>query len=395
MSAPTILSNIYAEYKRRTGDSKITLVQCIQDLNYLLFLMNVTKPAEQITKLYYCQGYDLYATPSEGFRDAIGLYSERTRIIRYVSPLRFRLEDPSLAYTDQVDRGKRFLKIRHDRSDSQKSLITMGDNLTADGAWTITNGSNLAINTTTYKEGAGSLSFDVGGTTITLTFARTSVIDASTFTEQMRLRFYAWFPTAPSSVEVRIGSSGSNYFTHTLTTQVTGEGFVTEGANELEFSRGSASETGTVDLDNIDYFRIIITFSSSTTDTDFLLNYINLIKPEELEFEWYSNYVGMDSDGNIIQKITEDASTTDQPIIQAYPDYINTVIDGMSAGWLRMRHPERAGMFEGRFRSIKADGKLIGGIEFLHRRYPNRMAVYKRKKTLPPLYRGSMRLRGR
>lgn len=393
--SPTTLDNIFSEYKNRAGDKRITKLEFIKDLNPLLFAMGITKPCEMVDKLYYCKTFENYPIPTQGFRNAIGLYVDTAPFnsIRYVSPLRFRLEDPSIAYTDQTDAGKRYLKVRHENSNSLASVMTEADDLTADGTWSASDSQTLAINNTTYKKGSGSLAFSItAATDITLTFTKTSAIDATTYTEQMRLRLFAWLPTKPTSITLRVGNDSSNYFEQTVTTQVTGEVFLIDAVNEIELVRNDATETGSVTESAIDWFQIKVAFSASTTDTDFLLNHITLLKPEAMDLEWYTNYIAIDANGVLQQSITESATTTDEPIIKDYPDYIDTVINGLVARFLQNKAPARAKKYEEYYLGTQKGGpKLQTGLAYLREQYPSRAAKYKRKSTLPDLYNSRIR----
>jgi hypothetical protein len=393
MSSPTTLTNILQSVKDEVKDVNLDALTFIRNFNRFLFRMNLTKPAEQISQIFFVKDYEKYRVPSAGFREAIGIYSKTTQVVRYVSPLRFRLEDPIAAFTDQVDNGSRFLKIRNPYSNSLISLVTECDNLTADGAWVISGGSALAIDTTTKESGAGSLSFTKSATQCILTFTKTSAIDASTFTEFLRERLYAWLPVAPTSIKLRIGNDASNYYEQTITDQASGEAFITTDVNEIEFAQESATGTGTVDKTNLVWFQFEFNFAAATSVAQFRIDKIALAKPEKMDLEWYTNYVAMDANGVLLQSLTEDASTTDEPLIKNYPDYVNAAIDGLVYDYLKVPDPERAKMFYARYVGEKdANGKYINGMGYLDMRYPSRAARYKRMRTLPDLSYGTQRL---
>ena len=392
MSSPTTLDNIHTRYKKEAGDSRITKLQCIKDLNDLLFEMPITKPAEQFEKLYYVDGFYKYKLPDD-FKETIAIYSDTATIIRYVSLFRFKLEDPVISYTDQSDAGKRFLKVRNPRTSSSATIITECDSLTADGVWVASgSASSPTLDTDTKESGSGSITFTISGTGGVMTFTRSSVIDASGFTEHMRMRMYAWLPVAPSNIALRVGNDSSNYFEHNITKQASGEVFDTADTNELEFAQEEATETGTVDKENIDWFQIRFTFDGAVSNSNFRFDKLVLAKPEIMDHEYYTKYVAIDSDGNLKETITESEETTDEPIIKDYPDFINTVIDGLVASYLKNKAPERATMFRNDYISKKVDGELVGGIKFLLMRYPLRRASYKRIRTLPPLSYSNRRL---
>lgn len=377
---------VFEEFKTHVGDSVIEKVEFIRLFNKLLSELKLTKPAEQVSKLYYCVDWKNYALPT-GFRNPISLRNENQLFMQYVSPYIFALRTISEMYTEQSDAGIRFMQVVHKGTNSQKALVSECDDLTADGTWSISGGSDLAIQENEKKSGGGSLQFSVNGLQTIVTFIRTNVIDVSGFTEHLRQRLYMKFSTVPSSVVLRVGNDASNYFEHTLTTQVTGQAFTTDGFNELEFSRQSSTETGTVDLTNMDWFQFELNFSVATVDTGFLIDKVELIKPEPLDFEWYTSYVALNSASELIEKITEDIDTTDNPLVLNYPDYLNTILDGLGYLFFKNRgDAEAKGIYRADYLSKKVDNIVISGVSFLANEYPDRSAKYRREKRLPELY---------
>jgi hypothetical protein len=393
MSSPTITNNIFESVKGEVNDSRMDKLTFIRKLNILLFRMNLTKPAEVLSNIYFLKDYEKYPKPA-GFREPINIYSETIKIIRYVSNFRYQqLKDPTVAYTDQSDNGVRFLKVRNPYSDSIVTVATECDSLTDDGAWTISGGTGLAVDSITKKSGSASLSFTINTAQCTLTFVKSSVIDSSTYTEFLRERFYMWFPSKPTSVVVRVGNDSSNYYEQTLTAQASGEQFSTTQANELELAQESATKTGTIDRDNMDWFQFVINFDTAINVDMFRIDKIVLGKPEIIPLEHYTNYVAISSAGVLLQSITENVDTTDEPIIKDYPDYINTVIDGLSYDYLKVPDPARAQSFYARYLGEKdPNGKYLNGMGYLAMRYPSRRASYKRLRQLPDLDYGLTRM---
>lgn len=388
MSRQTTTENIFDRYKKEAQDSRITKIDFISGLNDLLQRMKLTKPAEMIAYIYYVDGYEDYVIPAD-FREAIAVYGDNSDVISYVSPFRFRLGDPDVAFTEQVDAGKRYLKIRDGVWSGLKTGITDCDSLTDDGAWTIAGGSGLAIDTTTKEKGSGSVSFSVSSAQATLLFIKTSAIDASEYTEHMIMRLFTWLPTAPSSIVLRVGNDASNYFEQTITAQANGRSFNTSVKNEIEFRESNSTQTGTVDRTDMVWYQFEFNFSASIAVDNFRVDAMVLARPEILELEYYTNYIGLNSSGVLIEKITESAESTDDPIIKEYPDYINVVVDGLLSEFFKVKNPNRGVVFEARFRGeFDQRKKALGGMALINERYPNRRANYKRITNLPPLYTG-------
>ena len=393
MSSPTTLDNIYQAIQGEVNDSRLDKLTFIRKLNLILFRMNLTKPAERITNIYFLKEYEKYKLPVD-FREPINPYSETYQIMRDVSPFRYQqLKDPTVAYTDQADNGTRYLKLRNPYTDSKVTLATECDSLTDDGSWSISGGTNLAVDSITKKSGSASISFTINSSQCTLTFNKTVPIDTSDFTEFMRSRFYMWFPTLPASVVVRMGNDSGNYYEQTLTEQADLENFISTDANELEISQEESTKVGTIDRTDIKWFQFILNFSVAINVDMFRIDKISVGKPEVMPFEYYTNYIAISSAGTMLQSITENINTTDQPIIDGYPDYINTVIDGLVYDYLKVPDPTRAQMFYDRYLGEKdKNGRYLNGMGYLAQRYPSRAAKYKRLRTLPDLDYGLTRM---
>jgi len=379
------IDRLYNNFKTHVGDTVVQKSEFIRLLNQLLIDMKLTKPAEQFTKIYYCKNWNKYAFPT-GLRSPIALTNRYNTFFRYVSPYIFNLYKYAECWSEQSDNAKRFMLINHVNTTSQVALVTECDSLTADGTWSISGGSDLAINTGNYKSGSGALSFSVSGTSASITFTRSSVMDVSTFTEFLRMRFFGLFPTKPSSITVKVGTDSSNYFSQDITVQASGEVFATDDYNEIEFAREQVTETGSVDLENIDWVQITLTFASSITDTGFLIDKIELIKPEVLDFEWYTVYVAIDSNSNITESITESDSPTETPLIYDYPAYEPTVLDGLAWLYLKNRSTDIALKYQADYYLKRSGNRMIGGLAWLAKNYPDRSASYRREKRLPELY---------
>ena len=395
MPSPTTLNNIFTRYKKEAGDSRIAKIDLIKDLNDLLLEMEVTKPAEQQVNFYYLNDRDFIKYPiPDDFRDPIALYSDSLRMIRYVSNLKFNLGDPISAYTDVSDAGIRYLKARSFLTNANTIIASACNSLTEDGSWVNSGNAGVpSIDESVRKYGSGSIKFAITGTQGIITFIKTNAIDASDFTEQMRERFFTWLPVAPTNIKIRVGNDSSNFFEVTVTKQVSNEIFDTDDYNEIEFSEKASEETGTVDKTNIVWFQFEYNFGSNPNNSNFRIDKIIIGKPEILKQEYYTRYVAIDANGNLIEKISEDEDTTDEPIIKNYSPYINTIVDGLVANHLKNKAPERAARFREDYmgKKSKSTGKLIGGLAYLARKYPSRVAAYKRTKSLPPLNRGRRR----
>lgn len=114
------------------------------------------------------------------------------------------------------------------------AIIDKADSLTENGSWTIGgNASDLTLDTLNYVSGTGSIRADVSS------------------------------PGSIVNVILRIGNDSSNYYSKTVTAGHF-EAFKT-GWNLCRFDFSSATETGTVDMAEIDYVRITVTYNTNQT----------------------------------------------------------------------------------------------------------------------------------
>jgi hypothetical protein len=185
------------------------------------------------------------------------------------------------------------------------SLTALGT-ITASGDAT-----NLTLDDIEYKQGSGSLNFDVSaGTSLVITFALTTPLDLESLQNKSHLTLKAYLPTITNftSIAVKWGSDASNYWTKTETLPA-GQASLATGWNTFAFRWADATETGTPVVTAIDYIQVTITYSSATTDTDFRLDDIRVGKEVEMELDYYSLAMVKDSAGDYQLEFNGDSVT--------------------------------------------------------------------------------------
>lgn len=187
------------------------------------------------------------------------------------------------------------------------------DSLTANGTWAASgDASNLGIDEVTYSEGNGALNFDVSaGTSLIITNSSLSAYDFSELQNVSAITMDIWLPTITNftSVRLRFGSSSGDYWEVTATVPA-GNASLKTGKNKFAFRWVDASETGTPDATAIDYMQIVLTYSASTTDTDFRIDDIRIGREVEMELEYYSLAMVTQADGDY--QLEFDADEVDQ-----------------------------------------------------------------------------------
>jgi hypothetical protein len=174
---------------------------------------------------------------------------------------------------------------------------------------------DLANDTVTYKEGAGSLKFDiiVGQSAYNQAIlSRTiSTQDLWQYLNVGHFQFYFQNSniTNFTSVTFKWGTNASNYYTQTVTTQSDGSAFVQDW-NLLDFKWATATEVGTPDPHNINFYEIDFNYSAAYTGgTNYRLDDLELITPDTMVLTYYSKYKGTDTSGTT--NLEQFTATTD------------------------------------------------------------------------------------
>ena len=165
------------------------------------------------------------------------------------------------------------------------------DSLTAMGTITASgDAANLTIDEVEFYEGTGALNFDVSaGTAMTILFSGMASLDLTALKNVSHWTVRIDLPTITNftSVRLRWGNDSSNYWEKTETARADGQS-LEAGRNLFAFKWADAGETGTPDAAAVDWAQITITYSASTTDTDFRIDDLRVGKRVKMELDYYS-----------------------------------------------------------------------------------------------------------
>ena len=182
------------------------------------------------------------------------------------------VDNPTRRYSEDFDINKNYNNFTLEWRDASKVLrysknignttgIHTMESLTANGTWDGT-AANLAVSTFNPYKGSGSISadFDTGEYIENDDMTK---IDLSDHRLLSTIFLSIYLPTASSltSISLRFGSSTTAYWTQTASAPQFGS--FHNGWNLVPFSWITATETGTVDEDNMDYIRATLTLSAS------------------------------------------------------------------------------------------------------------------------------------
>jgi hypothetical protein len=215
-------------------------------------------------------------------------------------------------YAEEADRDKEDKKFSVEYNDGSKFLRINENTLsqsiefdeTTKDNWTAGTGvANIAEDEVTYAEEGRSLRFDITSGTSYLEWAGDSVVDLSDHQEKSSLFRWVYWPDVSliTSIAIRIGSSSSAYWTITGTPHF---GSARTGWNLYRFDWNGATQTGTVDEENMDYERVSIV--STSDDTDIRIGKLSSKLPYPYEVVYYSNCMFRSTAGTWLNTPTAD-----------------------------------------------------------------------------------------
>lgn len=188
-------------------------------------------------------------------------------------------------------------------------IIDQIEAISTNGTWaTGGTASGLAANNTNFVQGAGSLQFNVTTGAAYIENTTLTAVDLSNVEDQSYLFVWVYVPTGATltSVNLRWGSSSTNYWSSTATLNQTGTAFV-NGWNQCQFIWSTASQTGTPDASAIDYARVTLNVTGSMSAC--LVNGLDSILGTILSYEYYSKYLFRDAiTGAFQETVTDDSN---------------------------------------------------------------------------------------
>ena len=161
--------------------------------------------------------------------------------------------------------------------DSAASYTTLHnmDTFDGDGTWVgVGDTINVATDAVTYKEGSGSVSFDIDVSASSwdgalLTNSTMTAVDISSYIlDESAIILWVYLPDATNfeSVSIYFGSDSSNYYSSKSNfTDAQGNKYK-DGWNRIIIPTINKTTTGTPDMSSVGYLRIIIAYSNSQTD---------------------------------------------------------------------------------------------------------------------------------
>lgn len=188
-------------------------------------------------------------------------------------------------------------------------IINNADNTNDNGTWT-TGGtaSNLTVNNTNFVQGGGSLQFNVTTGAGWVENSTMSAVNLQANLNQASQFVNTYVPTGANltSVELRWGSSSSNYYTVTVTQTQELTAFQ-NGWNLDQFIWQGATVVGAPDVTKINYVRVTLNVTANMTACK--VNGVNSTLGTILNYEYYSKYMFRDAiTGAFQETVTDDSN---------------------------------------------------------------------------------------
>lgn len=200
--------------------------------------------------------------------------------------------------------------------DGDQVVVHEMNSITADGTWaTVLDASNLTVDSDNYINGTASLNFDLdqAGSTTTAGYIQNpdfAAVDLSDYENSGSVFIWVYIPGTTVDADLdgftlRIGSSSTVYFSRQVT--VTNENTTFQpGWNLLRFDFSAATETGTVDMDNVDYIRFAVDRGAVglIQTTDWRVDYIVARRGIPHEVWYYTKFPWQSSAGTYLENST-------------------------------------------------------------------------------------------
>ncbi len=192
---------------------------------------------------------------------------------------------------------------------NQNILINGATDVTDNGTWSGT-ATSLRQDTTNPAYAGACLEFNLPASASAYVENSTmSAVDLTNHLNQAQLFLWVYLPTGAdfTNLNLRWGSSATDYYSASATTTATGDAFA-DGWNLIKFDWASATTTGSPTITAINYLRVTFTYNS-TAQTAVRLNQIQSALGLIMEIEYYSKYLFRDSvTGAFQENVTDDSN---------------------------------------------------------------------------------------
>jgi len=273
-----------------------------------------TKRIAQITTPIFSQVYE-YPLPSDlkgnciiDLRPQVNQSPNNKFAQEYVREFELYKKRARNAFNIKFNNGLKTLRLQS-QIPPDATVISQENDLTGWSGSTDT--SNIQLNNLNYVAGGSSIQFDDNGTSGSAYLENSTLIsvDISSMSVYGSFFQYVFIPNNlqndVTSVNIRVGSSASDYVTMSVTAQQDGTAFQ-NGWNLLRFDIPSMTSVGSPDFTQITYARITINTTVAVPFEGILFNSLTVQLGVLLEMEYYSAFMFSTSLGVWMERVSSD-----------------------------------------------------------------------------------------
>lgn len=294
-----------------------------------------TKRSEQITDAIYDQVYDYQLPTDVKGNKIIDIKPQANRNIS---------DNFSQRYSEQFDMYKTnntfnivfnnsIKSVRISKSLNAGQVLNQMNGIDINGTWTVGgDADNLRQDTLTKISGNASLRFDLTGAT-GIAYIENSTMDSQDLTDKQNIgAMFTWvyipqsvITNGVTSIALRWGSSSSDYWEQTVTSNQDSTSFKT-GWNLVRLNWEGATEIGTPDVTATNYSRVTLNYTLGTALTDIRVDNIVARLGTIFDIEYYSKFLFRDSTTGVFAEKVND----DEDLINLDTDSYNILLDKAS-----------------------------------------------------------------
>lgn len=330
-------TRVNAAIKGKIGvliDANATLNDGVRQVSADADLNSALRKTALVPNLFQEEG--VYAAPVDLKGSSISTIqpqTNRSRLIYDLVPFEEfgRRKDPNTIAIDDHDLIKKIcINSRQPLTNNYQSMTVAPLDTTTSGGGTwaaVENATNLRADTDNFVCENGSLRFDLDATSSVIAGIQNTALnlfDASNyFGGNSALFVYVWISsiTGITNFQLKIGSSISNYYSKTITSNSDGTVFQV-GWNLLRFDLTNLTTVGTPVVTAFNFISLLMgKLTTKVTETDYRFDSIVLKKGEPNNLYYYSMYPWQDVNGNY-----KENSTADTDYLNCNSDEFNLIL---------------------------------------------------------------------
>lgn len=304
--------NLVKDFCRNDNLDENKAIRAINSACDIVFNQFGIPSQEREYTFYFDETQKTYDLPAD-FNEAISLrygddkYNKDGRFI--MRPIEYLYERAYLVSSQTrlfgIDSSSGSWKLYVLAKNTTANLLIDGFDTNNDENWVASNDTeNISDDNNSYQEGFGSLSFDInpslsGLNRATLTRTNTS-FSLKEYQDVGHFKCWIYLPnvTNLTSISFNWGSSESDYYKQTITTQQDGSSLAV-GWNEIDFEWEGALQVGSPDLYSINRFWFDFDYEGGYLGgINYRIDYLRIVVPDEMILTYYTKYKGQDDEGN-------------------------------------------------------------------------------------------------